>query len=664
MRRIYCLAAVAIIASVSACQNEEEHLNVTDMFDRTYHATFENDVPVRTALGADNDVLWSEGDQISVFVNPENLPYLLTDGAGTSRGEFNVNAVSEGDPSQMFSATASFYPYDSGVTVIENDGSFTFNATFPAIQTFSASGTFGNGASPMVAVTSGPQDTDLSFKNVGAIFRLQLTGDAVITRIDFAANANLAGACTIAASADELPAVNITEGSGIITLDCGDGVQLSSTPTDFIVAMLPVKDLQGGIVISVYDNEGKKMVYVHKRDEIITIERSKAYSTEVLTYTGFQADPATAFVTSLDGLLAALDDSEINAIVLAAGLDLSDAEWIPIGTAEEPFTGTFDGNGKTISGLKISSGDYAGFFGYVSDAAIRNIILEDVNMSGGQRMGGLAGTIVGDAVVENCTVSGVVTGSDSNTGGLIGEIVNGTVQLTALMNSAAVTNTKASNSRAGGIVGQVTTNANVTITDCVNIGTVTTNNGYAGGIVSAYQSGRLNIDNCMNSGELVGNYRGNMLGWYTSVRRMTISTSDNQFDINAIGCLDISLSSYMSLYGKTYFVNRKADLAGVSDVMQNFSTIFADGLIGTSPKALWDKLIAFYSHAAETNANFAGYPKTYWEMFNHPVGYSGPDWDSYFNSYNAIADESQKLTKEEFTSASWREYIVYLAPED
>ena len=295
MRRIYCLAAVTIIASVSACQNEEEHLNVTDMFDRTYHATFENDVPVRTALGADNDVLWSEGDQISVFVNPENLPYLLTDGAGTSRGEFNVNAVSEGDPSQMFSATASFYPYDSGVTVIENDGSFTFNATFPAIQTFSAGGTFGNGASPMVAVTSGPQDTDLSFKNVGAIFRLQLTGDAVITRIDFAANANLAGA---------------------------------------------------------------------------------------------------------------------------------------------------------------------------------------------------------------------------------------------------------------------------------------------------------------------------------------------------------------------------------SDVMQNFSTIFADGRIGTSPKALWDKLIAFYSHAAETNANFAGYPKTYWEMFNQPVGYSGPDWDSYFNSYNAIADESQKLTKEEFTSTSWREYIVYLAPED
>ena len=120
----------------------------------------------------------------------------------------------------------------------------------------------------------------------------------------------------------------------------------------------------------------------------------------------------------------------------------------------------------------------------------------------------------------------------------------------------------------------------------------------------------------------------------------------------------------MSLYGKDYFVNRRSDLPYATDSWQTFSTIFADGQVGTSPKALWDKLIAFYSHAAETNANFAGYPKTYWQMFNQPVGYSGPDWDTYFNSYNAMVEESQKLTKEEFSSASWREYIVYLAPEN
>ena len=83
-------------------------------------------------------------------------------------------------------------------------------------------------------------------------------------------------------------------------------------------------------------------------------------------------------------------------------------------------------------------------------------------------------------------------------------------------------------------------------------------------------------------------------------------------------------------------------------------------------KALWDKLIAFYAFAAETNSNFAGYPKDYWSMFNQHVGYSGPDWDTYLNGYNAKCEAenrtADKLTKEEFNHATWREKIVYLAP--
>lgn len=227
-------------------------------------------------------------------------------------------------------------------------------------------------------------------------------------------------------------------------------------------------------------------------------------------------------------------------------------------------------------------------------------------------------------------------------------------------------NTKESNSRAGGVVAQVTTGANVTLTNCTNYGAVKTNNGYAGGIVSAYQSGTLNIANCVNNGTLDGAYEGNMLGWYTSIRSITISSDTNEFDINAIGCIDIATSSDMSLYGKHYFVNRKADLTGVSNTAQTFSKIFKAGEIGNSPKALWDKLIAFYAFAAETNSNFAGYPKDYWSMFNQSVGYSEPDWDTYFNDYNAKCEEDGRpddiLTKEEFTHATWREKIVYLAP--
>ena len=355
-------------------------------------------------------------------------------------------------------------------------------------------------------------------------------------------------------------------------------------------------------------------------------------------------------------------------VVLLRNLNLSGSEWTPIGTAEHPFSGTFDGNNKTISNLKITTGNYAGLFGYVSTATIKNVKLANADVSGGKRMATLIGKITGNATVTNCSndAASAVTGSDSNTGGLIGEIVNGTVALTKLVNKAAVKNTKESNSRAGGVVAQVTTGANVTLTNCTNNGAVKTNNGYAGGIVSAYQSGTLNIANCVNNGTLDGAYEGNMLGWYTSIRSITISSATNEFDINAIGCVDIAVSSNMSLYGKHYFVNKKADLTGVNDTAQTFSKIFIAEEIGTSPKALWDKLIAFYAFAAETNSNFAGYPDTYWRMFNQLTGYSEPDWNTYFNGYNAKCEAegrtADKLTKEEFNHATWREKIVYLAP--
>ncbi|MBE6216033.1 MAG: hypothetical protein E7123_07390 [Bacteroidales bacterium] len=459
------------------------------------------------------------------------------------------------------------------------------------------------------------------------------------------------------------PSADITVSNSII--NCNDD---DTTEGESYAALCLNKDAVGGKItatgctINVTESSDSEKGRNGADDGIVTINGSTegvAIKSVAITYP--DSDYYHAFETLADAFEFAKDG---DVITLIRNITL-DGEWTPVGTTEAPFKGTFDGNGKTISGLTITTGNYAGLFGYVSDATIKNVTLTNVSVSGGERMAALVGKIFGDAVVENCTVSGSVEGSDSNTGGIIGEIVTGTVQLTNLTNNATVTNTKTSNSRAGGVVGQVTTNANVTLTGCKNTGAITTDNGYAGGIVSAYQSGTLTIENCSNTGTLVGQYKGNMLGWYTSVRSITISTESNDFDINAIGCVDIAVSSNMSLYGKNYFVNRKADLTGVESTAQTFSAIFAENQIGTSPKKLWDKLIAFYEHAAKTNVNFAGYPNSYWAMFNHTAGYpSDGAWDSYFDSYNAQANDDMKLTKAEFSSASWREKIVYLGPEE
>ncbi len=62
------------------------------------------------------------------------------------------------------------------------------------------------------------------------------------------------------------------------------------------------------------------------------------------------------------------------------------SEWIAIGDDDNPFTGTFDGNGYTISNLKITNKKvkYLGLFGYVEGGSIYNVTLKNVQLSAGK----------------------------------------------------------------------------------------------------------------------------------------------------------------------------------------------------------------------------------------------------------------------------------------
>ncbi len=98
--------------------------------------------------------------------------------------------------------------------------------------------------------------------------------------------------------------------------------------------------------------------------------------------------------------------------ILAADIDLSGVDFTPIGSYDAPFTGSFDGDGHTVSGLEIQSAeDYQGLFG-VNAGLIRNLILaEDCRVTGNSYVGGIAGENLG--TIENCisraTVSSIAT---------------------------------------------------------------------------------------------------------------------------------------------------------------------------------------------------------------------------------------------------------------
>jgi hypothetical protein len=105
------------------------------------------------------------------------------------------------------------------------------------------------------------------------------------------------------------------------------------------------------------------------------------------------------------------------------------AGWEPIGGngTDIIFTGSYNGNGKTIANLTINRGGTAnvGLFGHIGEdtdgVIIKNLKLTGVNVVGGRGTGSLVGRVTGDQKtrIEQCSAIGVVQG-DAATGGLVG----------------------------------------------------------------------------------------------------------------------------------------------------------------------------------------------------------------------------------------------------
>ena len=91
----------------------------------------------------------------------------------------------------------------------------------------------------------------------------------------------------------------------------------------------------------------------------------------------------------------------------------------PIGTKENPFTGRFDGLGFSIFALNVNTmDDYAGLFGYVKNATVRNFTLSSGSVSGRDYTGAAVGYAY-DSIIENIINTQDVNGR-SYVGGIVG----------------------------------------------------------------------------------------------------------------------------------------------------------------------------------------------------------------------------------------------------
>ena len=225
---------------------------------------------------------------------------------------------------------------------------------------------------------------------------------------------------------------------------------------------------------------------------------------------------------------------------LTTDIDLTEQEQNPIGNTTTAFTGSFDGDGHTISGINITGTTYTGLFGVVTSdgdqTVIKNFTLKG-KIEATSFSGGAVGIILGETLVKDVTISEEftfsITGAVGRVGGVVGAILNNcaltdvknfqykdsfAVTVTGCVNNADISITTAE--AVGGIVGRIfpavaatktyagkTVTNVITISDCVNNGNIEASAEVAG-IVGTFNTGYIGntntVTDCKNYGDITG----------------------------------------------------------------------------------------------------------------------------------------------------------------
>ncbi len=206
------------------------------------------------------------------------------------------------------------------------------------------------------------------------------------------------------------------------------------------------------------------------------------------------------------------------------------AGFVPFGTDDAPFTGTFDGAGYTISGLEVNA-DEASLFGTVKNAVIKNVEL-NISATGSALAAGVATKAINSSIInvfvsgnisatgENAAVAGVVAYANASTisavsaeklvistadtagdngvvyaAGVVARAVDSTVSGVALGNGVSVK----SAAYAGAVVGY---GDNTIVSDTKSFADVS---GESAGVIFANIGSKAEVNNAVAGGKVNGN---------------------------------------------------------------------------------------------------------------------------------------------------------------
>ena len=230
--------------------------------------------------------------------------------------------------------------------------------------------------------------------------------------------------------------------------------------------------------------------------------------------------------TSANAVLTA--DIVVNENVLKPDGTLNEGsfkEWTPIATSASPYTGIFEGQNHTISGLYFKQEtSFVGLFS-VNSGKIANVGILDSYFYGqpykGWQVGGVCGSNTAKGAITNCYNTGIVRGSET-VGGVCGS------------NYGTITNcsNKGNVGEDDDSVGGVSGSNYGTITNCNNAGIVS-GKSYVGGVCGKNSNGGT-VTNCNNTGEVRGTsqYIGGLSGDNDS---SSITNCNNTGEVKATG---------------------------------------------------------------------------------------------------------------------------------
>ena len=230
------------------------------------------------------------------------------------------------------------------------------------------------------------------------------------------------------------------------------------------------------------------------------------------------------------------------------------------------FSGIFDGNGHTISGLRIEGRtvDNSGLFGYVEGGTIKNLNLKDINISAKEFTGGIAGKIKrtvlpNQNLLINCSFSGNIKGTN-NVGGMAG----------AIMAQSYVK----PNYRNGDLS---------SVKYCLSSGKVEGNGYYVGGLVGylSYSA----FSECYNKSNVYGLSRvGGICGYLTNAGYVDSSSSshyyssknENLYNIGNISGEDAVGGIFGGSHNASFMSNTNCYNAGVINYLNRYGTIVGE----------------------------------------------------------------------------------------